>query len=95
MGKATMGFGTAKGANRAIIAAENAMLHPLMKSGNEMRPLKQVLFNMTASRHIPPNEVVQVIHTIQQHASAETTVLGGAVYDESMGEQMRVTVFAG
>lgn len=94
IGRATMGFATARGDNRAILATEGALNHPLMRRDTEKCPKERVLFNITAQRHISPKEVVQVIQTIQRHASAGTTVLGGSVYDDSMGDQMRVTVFA-
>jgi len=93
-GKAMMGTAVASGPDRARIAAEQAVACPLLE-GIDLSGAKGVLVLVTASKSsFKLNESKLAMHTIGAYASKEAHVIYGAAYDESLGEQMRVTVLA-
>ena len=93
MGKAMMGSATAAGVDRARVAAEEAVLSPLLE-GIELSGARGVLVNITASSTLGLREYKDVMNTIKQYTAAEATVICGAVFDETMEDQLRVTVVA-
>jgi cell division protein FtsZ len=93
MGKAMMGSATAAGVDRARIAAEAAVLSPLLE-GIELSGARGVLVNITASSTLGLREYKEVMNTIKQYTAPEATVICGAVFDEAMEDQLRVTVVA-
>ncbi len=93
MGKAMMGSAVASGVDRARIAAEEAVASPLLE-GVELSGARGVLVNITASNTLGLKEYKAVMNTIRQYTAAEATVICGAVFDESMEDQLRVTVVA-
>jgi len=93
MGKAMMGSAVASGVDRARIAAEEAVASPLLE-GIELSGARGVLVNITASNTLGLKEYKDVMNTIRQYTAAEATVICGAVFDESMQDQLRVTVVA-
>ncbi|MDO9449928.1 MAG: cell division protein FtsZ [Rugosibacter sp.] len=93
MGKAMMGSAMASGVDRARIAAEEAVASPLLE-GVELSGARGVLVNITASNTLGLKEYKDVMNTIRQYTAAEATVICGAVFDESMEDQLRVTVVA-
>jgi cell division protein FtsZ len=93
MGKAMMGSAVASGVDRARIAAEEAVASPLLE-GIELSGARGVLVNITASNTLGLKEYKAVMNTIRQYTAAEATVICGAVFDESMEDQLRVTVVA-
>jgi cell division protein FtsZ len=93
MGRAMMGSAAAEGLDRARLAAEQAVACPLLE-GVELAGAKGVLVNITASKSLKMREVNEVMATIGDHVSDEAEIIFGAVFDESMGDQMRVTVVA-
>ena len=93
MGRAMMGSAVAEGLDRARLAAEQAVACPLLE-GVELAGAKGVLVNITASKSLKMREVNEVMATIGDHVSDEAEIIFGAVFDESMGDQMRVTVVA-
>lgn len=93
MGKAMMGSAMASGVDRARIAAEEAVASPLLE-GIELSGARGVLVNITASNTLGLKEYKDVMNTIRQYTAAEATVICGAVFDESMEDQLRVTVVA-
>jgi cell division protein FtsZ len=93
MGKAMMGSATAAGVDRARIAAEAAVLSPLLE-GIELSGARGVLVNITASSTLGLREYKEVMNTIKQYTAPEATVICGAVFDETMEDQLRVTVVA-
>ena len=93
MGKAMMGSAVASGVDRARIAAEEAVASPLLE-GIELSGARGVLVNITASNSLGLKEYKAVMNTIRQYTAAEATVICGAVFDESMEDQLRVTVVA-
>ena len=94
MGRAMMGAAVASGPDRARVAAENAVASPLLE-GVDLRGARGVLVNITASRAgLKMGEVRQVMNIVRGFADEDAHIIFGAVYDDSMGEEMRVTVVA-
>jgi len=93
MGKAMMGSAVASGVDRARVAAEEAVASPLLE-GIELSGARGVLVNITASNTLGLKEYKEVMKTIRQYTAPEATVICGAVFDESMEDQLRVTVVA-
>ncbi len=93
MGKAMMGSAAAAGVDRARVAAEAAVASPLLE-GIELSGARGVLVNITASTSLGLKEYKEVMATIRQYTAAEATVICGAVFDEAMEDQLRVTVVA-
>lgn len=94
MGRAMMGSATAAGVDRARIAAEQAIASPLLEGVN-LSGARGVLVNITASRGmLKMKEVTEVMNTVKAFAAEDAHVIFGAVYDDLMGDAMRVTVVA-
>ncbi|AEV24652.1 MULTISPECIES: cell division protein FtsZ [Azospira] len=93
MGMAMMGSAYASGVDRARIAAEQAVASPLLE-GINLSGARGVLVNITASRSLKMKEVNEVMKTIKEFAAEDAHIIFGAVFDEAMGEQLRVTVVA-
>ncbi|QKV55895.1 MAG: cell division protein FtsZ [Dechloromonas sp.] len=93
MGRAMMGSAAA-GVDRARIAAEQAVASPLLEGVN-LSGAKGVLVNITASRSgLKMKEVNEVMNTVKAFAAEDAHIIFGAVYDELMGDALRVTVVA-
>ena len=92
-GQAMMGTAIASGPDRARIAAEQAVACPLLE-GVDLNGVRGVLVNITASSSLKMTETRTVMDHIQSFASADATVIFGTAYDESMGDNLRVTVVA-
>jgi cell division protein FtsZ len=93
-GRAMMGSATSAGIDRARIAAEQAVASPLLE-GINLSGARGVLVNITASRSaLKMKEVNEVMATVRAFAAEDANIIFGAVYDESMGDQLRVTVVA-
>ena len=93
MGMAMMGSANASGVDRARIAAEQAVASPLLE-GINLSGARGVLVNITATRGLKMKEVNEVMNTVREFAAEDAHIIFGAVYDESMGEEIRVTVVA-
>jgi cell division protein FtsZ len=93
MGMAMMGSANAAGVDRARIAAERAVSSPLLEGVN-LSGAKGVLVNITATRSLKMKEVNEVMTTVRAFAADDAHIIFGAVYDETMGEEIRVTVVA-
>jgi cell division protein FtsZ len=92
-GKAMMGTAMAAGIDRARLAAEQAVTSPLLE-GVDLSGARGVLVNITASRTLKLRETRTVMETISAFAAEDATVIMGAVYDDTMGDNLRVTVVA-
>ncbi|HOB65453.1 cell division protein FtsZ [Ottowia sp.] len=93
-GKAMMGTATASGPDRARIAAEQAVACPLLE-GIDLSGAKGVLVLVTASKGtLKLNESKEAMNTIRAYASPDAHVIYGAAYDDSLGDEIRVTVLA-
>ncbi len=93
MGMAMMGSAKASGVDRARIAAERAVASPLLEGVN-LSSAKGVLVNITSTRGLNMPEVIEAMNTIREFASEDAHIVFGAVYDENMGEEIRVTIVA-
>src|SRR5574343_1940903 len=93
-GKAMMGTAIASGPDRARIAAEQAVACPLLE-GIDLSGAKGVLVLITAARSsLKLNESRLAMNTINAYASPDAHVIYGAAYDDSLGDEIRVTVVA-
>jgi cell division protein FtsZ len=93
-GKAMMGTAAASGPDRARIAAEQAVACPLLE-GVDLKGAKGVLVLISAAKgSLKLSESKQAMNTIRDCASEEAHVIYGTAYDESLGDQIRVTVVA-
>jgi cell division protein FtsZ len=93
-GKAMMGTATAAGPDRARIAAEQAIACPLLE-GIDLSGAKGVLVLVTASKgSLKLSESRLAMNTINAYASPDAHVIFGAAYDDSLGDEIRVTVVA-
>jgi cell division protein FtsZ len=93
MGMAMMGSASAAGVDRARIAAERAVASPLLEGVN-LSGAKGVLVNITATRSLKMKEVNEVMNTVRAFAADDAHIIFGAVYDESIDDEIRVTVVA-
>ena len=93
MGMAMMGSGTSTGAERAHESAESAISSPLLEDVN-IAGAKGILVNVTASTSLSIGEFDEIGNHIKGLASDEATVVVGTVIDESMGDDLRVTLVA-
>lgn len=91
-GSALMGIGTASGENRAVTAARNAISSPLLETSIE--GAKGVLLSITGGGSLGLFEVNEAAEVISEAADSEANIIFGAVIDESLGEEIRVTVIA-
>jgi len=93
-GKAMMGTAVASGPDRAKKAAEAAMACPLLE-GIDLRGARGVLVLIAASRGtFKLLESRNAMNAIKSYAAEDAHVIYGAAYDESLGDQLRVTVIA-
>ena len=92
-GMALMGTGVAEGESRAVEAAQRAISSPLLEE-TSIKGARGVLINVTASRtSLRLHEVDAAAKVIEEVAHPEDTIFG-AVYDESMGDRIKITVIA-
>ena len=93
MGMAMMGTGSGTGENRAREAAEAAIRSPLLEDVN-LQGARGILVNITAGPDLNLGEFSEVGSIVEEFASDSATVVVGTVIDESLGEELRVTVVA-
>jgi cell division protein FtsZ len=93
MGMALMGTGSASGDNRAVDAAQKAISSPLLEDIS-IEGAKGLLINVTGNSSMTLNEVNEASVLIQKEAHEDANIIFGAVIDEQMGEEIRVTVIA-
>ncbi|HBG46887.1 MAG TPA: cell division protein FtsZ [Deltaproteobacteria bacterium] len=93
MGQALMGSGTARGENRAAEAARKAISSPLLEDIS-ISGAKGILINITGSSDMTIHDVDEASSLIHEEAHEDANIIFGAVIDESMGEEVRVTVIA-
>ncbi len=91
-GTALMGVGTAGGENRAIEAAKVAISSPLLEESVE--GATGILLNMTGGRDLGLFEVNEAAEIVASAADANSNIIFGAVIDEEMADEVRVTVIA-
>src|SRR6187431_872581 len=91
-GSALMGIGTASGENRATEAARSAVSSPLLESSIE--GATGVLLNVTGGTDIGLFEVNEAAQVVTSAADQNANVIFGAVIDQSVKDEVRVTVIA-
>ena len=93
-GMAMMGSASTGGVDRARIAAEQAIACPLLEGVN-LAGARGVLVNISASRtSLKLRETKEVMNTVRAFAAEDATIIYGGVYDDALGEDLRVTVVA-
>jgi len=93
MGMAIMGAAMATGENRAEEAARRAIASPLLEDIS-IRGAKGVLINVTGGADLTLHEVNEAATLIQEEADEEANIIFGAVIDEALGDEVRITVIA-
>ncbi len=91
-GSALMGIGTARGENRATEAARAAVSSPLLESSID--GATGILLNITGGPEIGLFEVNEAAEVVTSAAAENANIIFGAVIDESLGDEVRVTVIA-
>ena len=91
-GSALMGIGVASGEERAIKAAKMAISSPLLEASIE--GARGILLNITGSSNLGLFEVNDAAEIIAEAADPEANIIFGAVIDESLRDEVRVTVIA-
>ena len=91
-GRAHMGVGRAAGKNKAEEAAKMAISSPLLETS--INGAKGVLINVTGSMDIGLEEVETAANLVQEAAHPEANIIFGAAFDESLEDEIRVTVIA-
>lgn len=93
-GMAMMGSAYAAGESRALRATEEAISCPLLDNIN-FKGARGVLLNISASKAtLRKSEIRQSLELVQSHVAEDAMVKYGVVYDEDLGDQIRVTVIA-
>src|SRR5213076_1844282 len=93
MGMAMMGAAVASGENRAVEAAQKAISSPLLEDLS-ISGARGVLINITGPPDLSLHEVNEAATLIQEEAEDDANIIFGAVIDESMGDEVRITVIA-
>ncbi len=91
-GTALMGIGTGTGENRTIAAVKQAISSPLLETS--IAGAKGVLFNIVGGKDLSMNEVNEAATIISKTVDQDADVIFGAVIDERMVDQVRITVIA-
>jgi cell division protein FtsZ len=93
MGYAVMGTALRSGTNRAIEAAQAAMASPLLEAG-AIDGARGILINISGSSTLKLSEVNEASTLIQNAAHEDANIIFGAVLDETMGDDVKITVIA-
>jgi len=92
-GMAIMGIGISSGENRAVEAAERAISHPLLEDIS-ISGATGVLMNITCTSDMTMEEMTEASDRIYTEVGEDADIIWGAVVDDSIGDEMRVTVIA-
>jgi len=90
---AIMGTGIASGENRAMEAAERAVSHPLLEDVS-IAGARGVLMNITSGLDLTMAEMTEASDRIYNEAGDEAEIIWGAVLDDNIGDEIRVTIIA-
>lgn len=93
MGYAVMGTAMASGEHRAVEATNRAISSPLLEDAS-INGAQGILLNITGSTKLTLHEVHAASTIVQQAAAENANIIFGAVHDESMGDEVKVTVIA-
>ncbi len=92
-GLALMGTGMASGENRAREAAQRAIMSPLLEDVS-LESAKAVLYNITAPMDITAEEIAEIGDIIGEATPEDANIIFGVVFDENIGDEIRLTVIA-
>jgi cell division protein FtsZ len=93
MGHAVMGTAVRSGENRAVEAAQAAMASPMLEQG-AIDGARGILINITGSSALKLSEVNAASSLIESAAHEDANIIFGAVLDERMGDEVKITVIA-
>src|SRR5579862_4107052 len=93
MGMAMMGAASSSGENRAVEAAQRAISSPLLEDVS-IKGARGLLINVTGGSDLALYEVNEAASLIQEEAHEDANIIFGAVIDEGMSDEIRVTVIA-
>jgi cell division protein FtsZ len=92
-GLAIMGIGIASGENRAVEAAQRAISHPLLEDIS-ISGARGVLMNITSNSDLTMEEMTEASDRIYNEVGEDADIIWGTAVDDSIGNEMRVTVIA-
>lgn len=92
-GRAVMGMGVAKGTNRAVEAAKQAISSPLLEDGN-VEGAKGLLLNITGGLNLSLHEIDEASQIAKEAADPQANIIIGQVIDPDLEEEVVVTVIA-
>jgi cell division protein FtsZ len=93
MGRAMMGMGEASGEQRAIAAAEEAMVNPLLDEVT-LKGAKSLLLCITGGRDMTLWEVEEAASRVCQEVDPDANIIVGATFDDGLGDRLRVSIVA-
>ncbi|MGZ4595340.1 MAG: cell division protein FtsZ [Actinomycetes bacterium] len=91
-GSALMGIGSSRGDNRAVEAAESAITSPLLEASID--GAHGVLLSISGGSDLGLFEINEAAQLVSQAAHADANIIFGAVIDDALGDEVRVTVIA-
>ncbi|MGY1807412.1 cell division protein FtsZ [Blastococcus sp. SYSU D00669] len=91
-GSALMGIGSARGDNRALLAAEQAIASPLLEAS--MEGAHGVLLSISGGSDLGLFEINEAASLVSDAAHSDANIIFGAVIDDALGDEVRVTVIA-
>lgn len=92
-GTALMGTGTARGENRAILASQAAISNPLLEDVS-IQGARGVLINITGGPEMTLHQVHEAAMIVREQAHPEANIIFGSVVDESLEDEIHITVIA-
>ena len=93
MGGAIMGTGVAKGEEKAILAAQEAINSPLLQDAS-IKGAKGLLVNITGPENMTMHELNAASNIIYEEAGEEANVILGCILDNQLSDEIQVTVIA-
>jgi cell division protein FtsZ len=93
MGPAMMGTGEASGEQRAVVAAEEAIVNPLLDDVT-LKGAKSLLLSITGGANLTLWEVDEAANRVRKEVDPEANIIVGATFDEGLGERVRVSIVA-
>ena len=93
MGTAMMGTGEAAGEQRAVVAAEEAIVNPLLDEVT-LKGAKSLLLSITGGPNLTLWEVDEAANRVRQEIDPDANIIVGATFDEALGERVRVSIVA-
>jgi cell division protein FtsZ len=93
MGSAMMGTGEAAGERRAVLAAEQAIVNPLIDDVS-LHGAKGLLVSIIGGQEMTLYEVDEAVSRVRQEVDPEANIIVGATFDQSLGDKVRVSIVA-